>query len=159
MIEREYIPLTSDELRDAEKIVRNAIGYDATRKDSVTVTNIRIDRTSQFEKEDRDYFTSVQRRTVILISLIAIAVILFALILYRIISREFERRKRLREEEALRKAQLERQQAMWEADQGKVVSITAEERHRMELQENAINLSREHPEDVAMLIRTWLMEE
>ena len=81
MIEREYIPLTSDELRDAEKIVRNAIGYDATRKDSVTVTNIRIDRTSQFEKEDRDYFASVQRRTVILISLIAIAVILFALIL------------------------------------------------------------------------------
>ena len=159
MIEREYIPLTSDELRDAEKIVRNAIGYDATRKDSVTVTNIRIDRTSQFEKEDRDYFASVQRRTVILISLIAIAVILFALILYRIISREFERRKRLREEEALRTAQLERQQAMWEADQGKVVSITAEERHRMELQENAINLSREHPEDVAMLIRTWLMEE
>lgn len=158
-IEREYIPLTEDELRDTEKIVRDAIGYDATRKDSVTVTNIRIDRTSQFEKEDQDYFADIQRRTIILISLAAIAVILFILILYRIITRELERRKRLREEEALRKAQLERQQAMWEADQGKVVSITAEERHRMELQENAINLSREHPEDVAMLIRTWLMEE
>lgn len=158
-IEREYIPLTDDELRDTEKIVRDAIGYDATRKDSVTVTNIRIDRTSQFEKEDQDYFADIQRRTIILISLAAIAVILFILILYRIITRELERRKRLREEEALRKAQLERQQAMWEADQGKVVSITAEERHRMELQENAINLSREHPEDVAMLIRTWLMEE
>ncbi len=158
-IEREYIPLTEDELRDTEKIVRDAIGYDATRKDSVTVTNIRIDRTSQFEKEDQDYFADIQRRTIILISLAAIAVILFILILYRIVTRELERRKRLREEEALRKAQLERQQAMWEADQGKVVSITAEERHRMELQENAINLSREHPEDVAMLIRTWLMEE
>lgn len=158
-IEREYIPLTEDELRDTEKIVRDAIGYDATRKDSVTVTNIRIDRTSQFEKEDQDYFADIQRRTIILISLAAIAVILFILILYRIITRELERRKRLREEEALRKAQLERQQAMWEADQGKVVSITAEERHRMELQENAINLSREHPEDAAMLIRTWLMEE
>ena len=30
---------------------------------------------------------------------------------------------------------------------------------RMELQENAINMAREHPEDVAQLIRTWLMEE
>ena len=26
-------------------------------------------------------------------------------------------------------------------------------------QENAISMAKEHPEDVAMLIRTWLMEE
>lgn len=159
MVEREYIPLTDEQIRDTEKAVRDAIGYDATRKDSVTVTNIQVDRLKDFEEEDKAYFASEQRRNIILISLATIAIILFILILYRIISREIERRKRLREEEALRRAQLERQQAMWEADQGKIVSITAEERHRMELQENAINLSREHPEDVAMLIRTWLMEE
>ena len=29
----------------------------------------------------------------------------------------------------------------------------------LELLENAINLAKEHPEDVALLIRTWLMEE
>ena len=39
------------------------------------------------------------------------------------------------------------------------VSMTVEERRRQELQENAINMAREHPEDVALLIRTWLMEE
>ncbi|MEL3907498.1 MAG: flagellar basal-body MS-ring/collar protein FliF [Treponemataceae bacterium] len=158
-IEREYTALTPEEIRDTEKAVRDAIGYDANRKDSVSVTNIKVDRSAEFEAEDEAYMSRLQRRTIILISLAAIAAILFILIIYKIISRELERRKRLREEEALRKAQLERQQAMWEADQGKVVSITAEERHRMELQENAINLSREHPEDVAMLIRTWLMEE
>lgn len=158
-IDREYTALTPEEIRDTEKAVRDAIGYDANRKDSVTVTNIKVDRSADFEAEDKAYMASLQRRTIILISLATIAAILFILIVYKIISRELERRRRLREEEALRKAQLERQQAMWEADQGKVVSITAEERHRMELQENAINLSREHPEDVAMLIRTWLMEE
>lgn len=158
-IEREYIALTPEQIKETEKAVRDAIGYDANRKDSVTVTNIQVDRFKDFEDEDRAYFASEQRKRIILISLAVIAGILFLLVLYRIIVREHERRKRLREEEALRKAQLERQQALWEADQGKIVSITAEERHRMELQENAINLSREHPEDVAMLIRTWLMEE
>jgi flagellar M-ring protein FliF len=27
------------------------------------------------------------------------------------------------------------------------------------MQENATNMAREHPEDVAQLIRTWLVEE
>ena len=39
------------------------------------------------------------------------------------------------------------------------VSMSVEERKRLELQENAINMAKEHPEDVALLIRTWLMEE
>ena len=43
-------------------------------------------------------------------------------------------------------------------DQGTPV-IAIEERARLEMQENAINMAREHPEDVAQLIRTWLMEE
>jgi flagellar M-ring protein FliF len=29
----------------------------------------------------------------------------------------------------------------------------------MELQENVANMAKEHPEDVAQLIRTWLLEE
>jgi flagellar M-ring protein FliF len=37
--------------------------------------------------------------------------------------------------------------------------MSVEERKRMELQENAINMAKEHPEDVAQLIRTWLLEE
>ena len=37
--------------------------------------------------------------------------------------------------------------------------MSVEERARLEMQENAINMAREHPEDVAQLIRTWLVEE
>jgi flagellar M-ring protein FliF len=29
----------------------------------------------------------------------------------------------------------------------------------MELQESVMNMTREHPEDAAQLIRTWLLEE
>lgn len=159
-IEREYIEISDEDLKQTVKIVQDAVGFDAGRKDSVTVANIKFDRSNQFEQEDAAYFKSKQRQTVILISLAGIALVLLAFILYRIISRELERRKRLREEEALRQAQLERERILWEAEQAdKDVSMTVEERHRLELQENAINIAREHPEDVALLIRTWLMEE
>jgi flagellar M-ring protein FliF len=92
--------------------------------------------------------------------LIGLAAILAIFILYRFISREMERRRRLREEELLRKQQAARDQALWEAkEEGVEVTMSVEERKRAELQENAIAMAKEHPEDVAMLIRTWLMEE
>ena len=92
--------------------------------------------------------------------MIGVAAVLILFILVRFISRELERRKRLREEEMLRKQQAEREQALWDAkEQGVEVTMSVEERRRAELQENAIALAKEHPEDVAMLIRTWLMEE
>ena len=80
--------------------------------------------------------------------------------MYRVVSRERERRRRLKEEVALRQAQLERERILWEAENAnKEVAMTVDERKRLELQESAINVAREHPEDVALLIRTWLMEE
>ena len=71
-----------------------------------------------------------------------------------------ERRRRLREEEMLRKHQLEREKTLWEAEQaGMEVTMSVEERERAELQESIMAMAREHTEDVAMLVRTWLMEE
>lgn len=159
-IEREYIEIADEELKKVAKVVQDAIGFDANRKDSVTVSNIKVDRTAQFDLEDDEYFKAIQRQNIILISLAGVAIILLFFIIYRIITRELERRKRLREEEALRQAQLERERLLYEQQQANAdVSMTVEERKRLELQENAINISREHPEDVALLIRTWLMEE
>ena len=78
----------------------------------------------------------------------------------RLISRELERRRRLREEEMLRRQQAEREKALWDARQeGMEVTMSVEERKRAELLETAIAMSKEHPEDVAMLLRTWMMEE
>jgi flagellar M-ring protein FliF len=159
-IEREYLPIGEEELKNASKAVQDAIGYDRARGDSVSVLNIQFDRTAQFEKEDSAYLQKMQTQQTILISLVALAIILVAFIFYRMITRELERRRRLREEELLRKHQMEREKTLWEAEQaGMEVSMSVEERKRLELQENAINMAKEHPEDVALLIRTWLMEE
>ena len=159
-IEREYIPIPDDELQKATQAVQAAIGYSALRNDSVSVLNIQFDRLAEFEKEDNAYFRSVQRQRILLISLAGLALLLLIFIVYRIVSREIERRKRLREEELLRQHQLEREKALWEAEQaGMEVSMSVEEMKRRELLENVINDAREHPEDVALLLRTWLMEE
>ena len=51
-IEREYTPIGDDELKSAAKAVQDAIGYERARGDSVSVLNIKFDRTAQFDKED-----------------------------------------------------------------------------------------------------------
>ena len=42
---------------------------------------------------------------------------------------------------------------------GADVELSLDEKLRKELLENAINLAKEKPEDVAQLLRTWLSEE
>lgn len=158
--EREYTPISEEDLARVTKLVQDAVGYDAQRGDSVTVTNIQFDRTQQFRDEDAAFIKSQQTKKTIFYVLLGIAVVLVAFIAFRIISREIERRRRLREEELLRKQQAEREQALWDAkNEGMEVTMSVEERKRAELQENAIAMAKEHPEDVAMLIRTWLREE
>jgi flagellar M-ring protein FliF len=76
------------------------------------------------------------------------------------ISREMERRRRLAEDERSRREQALRESAIAQAEEeGVDVSISVEERTRMELLESVMNMSKEHPEDCAQLIRTWLLEE
>jgi flagellar M-ring protein FliF len=158
--ERPEIKIPAEELSSVTKLVQNAVGYDKGRGDSVVVTNIGVDHSAEYRTIDLAYKKAQQTKKTILFILIGIAVVLIAFVLFRFISREVERRRRLREEELLRKQQAAREQALWDAkEQGMEVTMSVEERHRAELQENAIAMAKEHPEDVAMLIRTWLMEE
>ena len=141
-------------------MIRDAIGYNPARGDSVTVRNIPIDRTVEHRSEDAAYFRQKQIQTTIIVFVVGLTFILFGFMLFRMISRELERRKRLAEEERARREQMLRESAMAEAEHdGMDVSISLEERTRMELMESAINMAKEHPEDAAQLIRTWLLEE
>jgi len=159
-IEREYTAMTDEDLRRADELIRGAIGYSSARGDSVVVTNIPVDRTVEFKAEDAEYFRKKQLQTTIFIFIAGLTLLLFGFMMFRMISREMERRKRLAEEERARREQMLRESAMAEAEQeGMDVSISLEERTRMELMESAINLAKEHPEDAAQLIRTWLLEE
>ena len=158
--ERIYTPVTPEDIRETRTQIQNAIGFNAARGDSVTVHNIQFDRTQQFNDEDAAYFRKKQVETTVMVFLIGLAVLLVAFILFRTISREIERRKRLEAEERARREEALRQQALMQAEEeGMDVSISVEERTRMELQESVANMTKEHPEDAAQLIRTWLLED
>jgi flagellar M-ring protein FliF len=159
-IEREYVAIPDEEIRKAAALVQDAVGYSRLRGDSVTVQNIQFDRSRQFSEEDAAFLRQKQFQQTILIALAGLAVLLISFIVFRVISRELERRRRLKEEELSRQHQMLRESALRQAEEeGVEVSMSVEERKRMELQETAINMAKEHPEDVAQLIRTWLLEE
>lgn len=159
-IQREYVPVPGEELDKAKTLVEHAVGYNRDRGDSVTVQHLQFDRSTQFQKEDDRYRAQQRTRMAFIYGAIGLAGLLIIIILARFISREMERRRKLREEELARQHQAMREAALRQAEEESVeVSMSVEERARLEMQENAINMAREHPEDVAQLIRTWLMEE
>jgi flagellar M-ring protein FliF len=159
-LEREYVPIPPEDLRSTVVLIQNAIGYNQSRGDAVTVENIRFDRTRQFAEEDTAYFRAKQFQFILMFFLLGLAAILIAFVVIRMILRERERRRRLREEELARQHQMMRESALRQAEEeGVEVSMSVEERKRMELQESVINMAKDHPEDAAQLIRTWLLEE
>jgi flagellar M-ring protein FliF len=159
-IAREYTPVDGEELSAARELVEHAIGYDPDRGDAVSVRHIQFDRSAQFREEDDRFRRQRQIQMIVLYVLIGIAVLLVSFIVFRLVSREIERRRRLHEEELARQHQAMREAALRSAEEESAeVEMSVEERARMELEEMAINAAREHPEDVAQLIRTWLTEE
>ncbi|MEX2443549.1 MAG: flagellar basal-body MS-ring/collar protein FliF [Alkalispirochaeta sp.] len=159
-IVRNYTPVPSDELESARALVEHAIGFNEDRGDAVSVRHIQFDRSAQFREEDERFRRQRQIQMIVLYVLIGIAVLLVSFIVFRLISREIERRRRLREEELARQHQAMREAALRSAEEeSSEVEMSVEDRARMELEEMAINAAREHPEDVAQLIRTWLAEE
>ncbi|MBL8965452.1 MAG: flagellar M-ring protein FliF, partial [Spirochaetaceae bacterium] len=121
---------------------------------------IRFDRSAQFLEEDAAYRRKQQMNQIILFSLIGLAVLMIGFIVFRIVSRELERRRRILEEKRALEQQMLRENAIRQAEEQNIeVSMSVEERKRLELQEHAINMAKEHPEDVAQLIRTWIREE
>jgi flagellar M-ring protein FliF len=159
-IKREYVPVADEDLKKAEALIRDAVGFNRDRGDSVTVEHLPFDRNRQFGDEDLSMRRQRQVRTTILSVLIGLAGLLAAIVLYRLLAKEMERRRRLKEEELARQHQAMREAALRRAEEeGAEVELSVEDRARLEMQENAVNMAREHPEDVAQLIRTWLLEE
>jgi flagellar M-ring protein FliF len=159
-IKRVFTPVTTEELAKAKSLIQAGIGYDRNRDDLVEVQSLMFDRSAQFQKEDSVFRGQMNLRRTLLIILAALGGILVLALLYRLFAKERERRRRLREEELARQHQAMREAALRTAEeQGVEVELSVEDRARLEMQENAVNMAREHPEDVAQLIRTWLVEE
>ena len=156
---RTYAPVDTAELRSFQEIVQGAVGYNAARLDQVFVRPLRFDRSAEFAAAD----AAIRRRILIqrliiagLLSLIAIIVITIA---FRIIMTQMELRRQRKEEELLRQQAEIREAAMRRAEAEKSgLELSMEERASNELLESVINTVREHPQETAKLIRTWLVE-
>ena len=51
-VQREYTPVSAEDLRKATLLIKAAIGWDQQRGDSVTVEHLQFDRMRQFQQED-----------------------------------------------------------------------------------------------------------
>ncbi len=152
--------LNEDEIKQAENIVKKAINFDDGRGDQVAVENIMFDRSTYWESLRDEFRKREQLKRILLAALIGVIALFVGFILFRTLTKEMERRRRAREEQLALEQQRMREAALRAAEEeGIDVELSLEERARLELQESAINLAKERPDDVAQLLRTWLAEE
>lgn len=158
-IQRSYVPVDEETLRSLRSAVEGAIRYDQNRGDIVEVRNVQFDRTAEFEQEDNAYRTSKKVKQALFATLLTLVVLLSLIFLIRTIVHWRERRRKLREEERARQLAMERQAMLDRLDNPINIPMTGEDAEKNELFREAQVMAREHPEDVAQLIRAWLVEE
>ena len=158
-IQRSYVPVDEETLRSLRSAVEGAIRYDQNRGDIVEVRNVQFDRTAEFEQEDNAYRTSKKIRQAVAITLLLLVVLLSLIFVVRLFVHWRERRRKLREEERAKQRAIEREAMLNKLDNSINIPMTGEDAEKNELFREAQVMAREHPEDVAQLIRAWLVEE
>lgn len=157
---RRYINVTEEEKKSLKAFVEQGIGFSSERKDKVSVEEFRKDRSAQHAAEDMVWKRKQQTTMALIIGLIAIIVLIIGTIIYRLVAAELKRRQIMKEEELARAAQMAREMALRASEEeGATVDMSMEDKMRLEMQENAVGMAKEHPEDVAQVIRTWISEE
>ena len=151
-IRREYTPVSADELRKAKLLIEHAIGLDPGRGDSVTVEHLQFDRSVQFRLEDAAARAAAQRRRLLpAAGAVAAAVVVLVAVAGRGLAR---RRRRM-----LLAAGLASGPAAGPAVAANGSPPVSPERRREEMQSSAVSLARNHPEDAARALRTWLTDQ
>ncbi len=157
---RTYTAPSKEDIATLEKVIKTTILFKASRGDQVIVAHKQKDRTDEFRAEDEALTREKMIQRLLIVSGIALAVFVLIYLLYRAIKKEIARRRRLREEELAAQQQLMREAALRVADEGAAeVELSVDERARREMLENAMNLAREKPDQVAKLLRTWLQAD
>jgi flagellar M-ring protein FliF len=126
------IPLTPEELKQAEDIVKAAIQYDQTRGDQVAVKNIMFDRSDTWQEIRDEYNRRQQMKRLILAGLIGVFALFLGFILFQAVRKEMERRRRIREEQLALEQQRMREAALRAAEEeGVDVELSLEDRARL----------------------------
>lgn len=158
-IERKYSPVSPEDIKKANELIKAAINYSLSRNDSVVVKNIKFDRTKEFSREDRDYQKMKTRQLLTVIGITLPFILLILLFIGNIIRREMEHRRRLREERLAKEYQAMQEARERSGEEALDSGLLPEDRVRQEMEENALNIAKEKPEEVAMLIRSWILED
>ncbi|MFP4016978.1 MAG: flagellar basal-body MS-ring/collar protein FliF [Halanaerobiales bacterium] len=149
--------LDQENMNKIEDVVQAAIGYDLNRGDIVTVTNIAFDRTLEQEIAEAEAaaIAAGRNRTYIYAGLILFVFILF-LILFRVMKRSVET---VSEDVVPGKAI----DFMVDDDLDEEVAatrgLTEEEKQKKKLRESVAKAVSDQPEEVAQLLKSWLMED
>lgn len=153
---RTYVPRTPEELAQIEQQVKNALGFDATRGDNITVSNISIDRSDQFAEEEAQRRKEAEQKRIMMMTFAGtvIAILLLLLLL------ELQTYLNLRDQKAMRERELAKRSTMsLIAEKGMITELSIEEKEKLELRRRAEKAAKEQPEMVANLVRTWLAED
>jgi len=154
------LEIPEDELRKAENVVKKAINFNDIRGDQVAVENIMFDRTDYWNSLRDEYRKREQMKKILLAALIGVVALFVGFILFRAVQKEMERRRRAREEALALEQQRMREAALKAAEEeGISVELSLEDRARLELQQSALQMAKERPDEVAQLLRTWLAED
>jgi len=157
---REYTPISEEEIAKVTTLLKNAVGYSVARGDQVSVKHIQKDRTDEHDAEDEELRKKQAFRKMLMATLFSLLGLVIIVIVYQVVRREVEKRRRLKEEELAAQQQMMREAALRAIeDEGVEVELSLEEKARKEMIENAINLAKDRPEEVAQLLRTWLAED
>ncbi|MES0489936.1 MAG: flagellar basal-body MS-ring/collar protein FliF [Leptospirales bacterium] len=157
---REYTEISDEEIANVTTLLKNAVGYSIARGDQVSVKHIKKDRTAEHYDEDEELRKKQAFRKMLMATLFSLLGLVIIVIVYQVVRREIEKRRRMKEEELAAQQQMMREAALRAIeDEGVEVELSLEEKARKEMIENAINLAKDRPEEVAQLLRTWLAED
>jgi len=157
---RDYKAVSPQIIKNIKGFVEQGIGYSVVRGDKVDVYEVQKDRSNEFYLSDVKWKRDQHIVLIFLYGIIGLVIIVFIGIAWRLIQKEIQRQKILREQELARQQAIAREMALRGAEeQGLETEMAMEEKARLELQETAVQIAKEHPEDVAALIRTWLQDE
>ncbi|MFW5782465.1 MAG: flagellar basal-body MS-ring/collar protein FliF [Candidatus Muiribacteriaceae bacterium] len=145
--------LTDEEKQGLENAVMNAVGYNPNRGDSITLSQIHFDK-EWYEKMLEEM--EKERRMKIILTLVIIASIIF--VVFSIIAiRWYRNYKRAQRMKAAQDEEVEQVIEIEEDFDEAVISI--EEQEKREMHERIKKMAQQDPENVAKLLKAWMMED
>ena len=151
-IVRDYRALTPEELENAETLVQDAIGFSLARGDSVSVRHIQFDRNEEQAQEDAQLQRQQLIYNIIVIAILSVVALALLILTWRLFVRYRKRRRKVREEELRRQRQVLEQTMEHEDDLLTGLKPS-------ELESQVVRVAQERPEDVAQLVRAWIVEK